>query len=214
MKLFLNYKIDHENKQNFKNLLEKSFYYDSKMNQELKLQHVLYKTLKEYFIYFNYESFPKTFTEKIYSKYNLDNLKIISEQDLKIAFTDTYDVKIKEILNSRNKGKGNNLFFKFIDRLNFDIPTHKDISYNSKINNNKIEWNIFYSVLEEFIMKYNIKKTDLDDNLKDFSILLEKKDLDFEYYQSLFKKTKRNIFYSTMRDLLYSTRETNSNVLE
>jgi hypothetical protein len=214
MNFFLNYKRDYDNSQNYKNLLGKTYFQKNKTIYEIKLDNLFYTKLKEFYNYFNHESTPKTFTEKIYSKYKMENIKIITEQDLKLAIPDIYEKHRKEIISQRNEGIVNHIVFRILNELSFEVPVKKEIKNNLITKNRPIDWSLFYKVLEEFSIKNEIIKSDLDENLKDFSILLENKDLDYEYYQSLYKKTKRNIFYSTMRDLFYSTRETNSNVLE
>jgi len=214
MNFFLNYKSDYDNRQNYKNLLGKTYFEKNKTIYEIKLDNLFYTKLKEFYHYFNYESTPKTFTEKIYSKYKMENIKIITEQDLKLAIPDIYEKHRKEIISQRNEGIVNHIVFRIFNELSFEVPFKKEIKNNLITKNRPIDWSLFYKVLEEFSIKNEIIKSDLDENLKDFSILLENKDLDYEYYQSLYKKTKRNIFYSTMRDIFYSTRDTNSNVLE
>jgi len=214
MNYFLNYKHDNGKKQNFRSLLEKTYLNKSHSIQELQLDLSCYRKLKEFFNYFHYESYPKIFTEDMLTKYKMWNLRIITHQDLKIAFPDIYEEKRAEIVNETNKGLINNFIFECLNILNLDVPSKKKKNTNLIIKNRPVEWNLFYRVAEKFVIKNELENSDLYENLKDFSILLEKKDLDFNYYQSLYKKTKRNISYSTMRDLFYSTRDTNSHVLE
>jgi hypothetical protein len=214
MNYFLNFKFENEKKHNFKSLLERTYQDENNIIHEIQLNHSFYRKLKEFYNYFNYESYPKTFTEGIFNKYKMDNLRIITEHDLKIAFPDIYAEKKAEISIQKNERMLENFIFKSLNYLNFDIPSKKKFNSNIISNNRPIEWNLFYRIAEEFVIKNKLEKSDLDENLRDFSILLEKKDLDFDYYQTLYKKTKRNVFYSTMKDLFYSTRDTNSNVLE
>jgi len=214
MKYFLNFKLDQDRNQNFKHMLGKPLDNRKFVVSEIFINENYYRSVKEFFKYFNYESNPKTFTEKIYNNYKFEKLRIITEEDLKIAFPESYQVKRDELQNIKNNGFLQTNFFKLLRILDFDIPTYKQINSKTILQNKPVEWNLFYRVIEDFIIKNQLNKSEINNNLKDFSILLENKDLDFEYYQILYKKTKRNIFYSTMRDILYSTRETNSNVLE
>jgi len=213
MNNFLKFKQDFENKPNFKDLLGKDLSINNMVIDDIKLEHRFYKRLKEFFFYFNYESNPKTFNEKIYSKYKLDKLKIITRNDLKSIFPVLYEKIDQEIRKNNSKGFLNTIFFKTLYFLDFDIPNNKQPE-NSVSMNNPVSWNLFYKILEEHILKIKPDNDDLNTNLKDFSILLETKDLDFKYYQNLYTRTKRNIFYSAMRDLFYSKRDTNSFVLE
>ncbi len=214
MNNFLKFKQEIENKPNFKDHLRKDLLDKNKVISEFKIKDSFYNRLKEFFIYFNYDSIPKTFNEKIYSKYKLENLKIITRADLKTAFPIIFNKLDKEIHKANTKEFFfYTNFYKVLYFFNFDIPNNK--LFDDKMSlSYPLDWNLFYKTFEEYININNPNNNEMETYLKDFSIIIEKKDLDFEYYQNLYKRTKRNIFYSALRDIFYSTRDTNSNVLE
>lgn len=217
MNYFIKFKLEEDNRQNFKYLLNKRFENKEKIISDIKIDTISYKQIKEFYFYYNYESNPLTFNEKLFTKYNFEFLKHITNREMQIAFGRNVELDGNFINTFSLKNKNNLLnkaFFLCLGFFNFDIPS-KNVQTKSLIKQNiSVEWNFFYKILENYIIKRNLTPVDVRENFADLANLLEHKDLDFEYYQTLYKKVKRNIFYSALRDFLYSTRDTSQNVLE
>jgi hypothetical protein len=216
MKYFFNYRLQKEKEFNYKNILAKDL---NLLNEEKPLINVnnqIYEELKEFYEYYNFDSIPKTFTEGIYSKYKFDYLKIITHRDLKSALPEYYEKAINEIGNTSKSKKNllNNNFFYILYLLNFDSPSNKFINKQIITENKPITWGLFYKVFGDFIADKNLDDKEFEINMRHFEKRLKNKELDFEYYSEIYKKTKRNLFYSMIRDLFFSSRDTNTSVLE
>ena len=213
MNSFINYKLELENKNNFKYNVGKEFNIQDKIIYNIKVNDLQYNNLKIFYNFYNSWAKPMTFTQKFYEKFkNNKSFRIITENDLFVILPDIYLEKNSELYKNKITKFP---FFTVMNFFNFDVPSNKTFSINSTIKKNKpCDWNLFYLVFEEYITKYKIENQELEESLTKFSNLIENKDLDFEYYQTLYKKTKRNIIFSFFRDIIYSSRETNFNILE
>jgi len=216
MDFFLNYRLQTEKEFKYTNLLRRdlNILIEEKEKPLIKVDSVIYEELKDLYGFYNFDCISKSFTEGIYSKYKFENLKIISHRELKSALPEFYEKANQEISNKNKKNKLNNNFFYGLYLLNFDIPSNKNINKNVILENKPITWNLFNKVFEDLVIEKNLNQGELDINLRHFEKRLKKKELDFEYYSEMYRKTKRNLFYSMIRDLLFSTRDTNTSVLE
>lgn len=214
MNFFLNYRLKREKEFNYKNLLTQNLNLIQEEKPSIKVNEEIYEELKDFYGYFNFDSSPKTFTEGIYSKYKFESMKIITHKELKSALPEFYEKANYEISQKFKKNKLNNNFFYGLYLLNFDVPANKLNNIKSISDNKPITWDLFDKTLQEFVSENNLSKGELDINMTHFEKRLRNKELDYGYYNEIYKKTKRNLFYSMIRDLFFSTRDSNTSVIE